>query len=71
MLRTDEPAIVHATYILANPVVAGLVETPAAWPYNGPKSLLEELAGEDRSEDLSVRVAELATEMEHTSRGKA
>ena len=64
VLRTDEPAIVHAAYIIANPLVAGLVEHAAEWPYSGPTDVLQELAEEDRSEDLSVRVAVLAAGMD-------
>ncbi len=69
VLRPDEPAIVHASYIVSNPVAAGLVETAGAWPYSGPVELLQELTGEDRSEDLPLRVDELAQRMDRELKG--
>ena len=36
----DEPLIEHATYIIGNPVRAGLVDTIDAWPFSGPSGML-------------------------------
>ena len=57
VVRTGEPVLSHVAYIVANPVVAGLVDAPEDWPHSGPQEALEEVAGAlgDRSEDLSVR----------------
>ena len=74
VVRDQEPMIAHLAYILANPVAAGLVETPDAWRYSGPHNALEEVSAAmvDRSKDLSVRVAKLAREFgDHASGGSS
>jgi putative transposase len=58
VLRADEPAELHAAYIVGNPVRAGLARTSADWPFSGPRQILG--ADADRSEDLSLRLAELS-----------
>jgi REP element-mobilizing transposase RayT len=42
VLRTDEPWLPHAEYILNNPVRAGLVHTAQDWPYSGPRDAFRE-----------------------------
>jgi len=72
VVREDEPVLAHVAYILNNPIVARLVQTPAQWPYSGPIEALESVTNipEDRSKDLSVRAAELAREFgDHRERG--
>jgi putative transposase len=58
VLRPNEQAQLHAAYIIANPVRAGLVATPSRWPLSGPDALFH--AEADRSEDLSLRFDEVA-----------
>lgn len=36
-------------------IAARLSDAAGAWPYCWPRELLQELAGEDRSEDLFLR----------------
>jgi putative transposase len=60
VLRPDERVDAHATYILSNPVAAGLAELAGEWPYSGPAHMLDVAASLDRSKDLSLRLAEVS-----------
>jgi REP element-mobilizing transposase RayT len=71
VVRNEEPVRAHVAYILNNPVAGGLVETPDAWRYSGPKNALEEVSGalQDRSKDLSVQMAVLSREFKEHEAG--
>ena len=51
VLRVEDDLAVVADYIWNNPVRAGIVETPSAYPFNGPRRRQVE----DRPEGLSLR----------------
>ena len=59
ILRVEEDLAVVSEYIWNNPVRAGIAETPDADPFNGPRRRHRE----DRPEGLSLRRADLKTEV--------
>jgi phosphoribosylanthranilate isomerase/REP element-mobilizing transposase RayT len=64
VVRPNESIKAHMAYIIMNPVVAGMVASPEAWPHAGPPNVVMALCGEDRSKDLSVRVTEISAEID-------
>ncbi len=73
VLRPAEQVTPYVTYIIGNPVRAGLVQTVDQWPHSGPHELLGEADGAARSEDLALQlrasIAGIEREMSRTEHG--